>query len=80
LAVPHLPCQVQLRLLRLREQATDLLITLSRPVDATPNASGKEQAAAVDDGSAAAAADAEMVTAVMQSLEIHDWGLFGASG
>lgn len=61
---------VRLAVLRLVAQATDLLVSVSRP-----------EATALAQGVAAAdAADAELLGAVVGSLEVRDWGLFSPGG
>ena len=59
---------VHLRLLRLREQSTDILVSLCRAI--APSSDSQEPPSDAD-------ADAETITALVRSLEIEDWGLFG---
>eukprot|EP00966_Prymnesium_polylepis_P190837 4422795-Prymnesium_polylepis.1 len=71
LGVQELPddtwLQVHLRLLRLRQQTTDILVSLCRPTEASPS----------DAAADGATQDAAMIDGLLRSLEIRDWGLFG---
>ena len=60
--------QVHIRLLRLKAQTTDILVSLCRAV--SPSTNRQVSPADVD-------ADAETIAALVRSLEIEDWGLFG---
>jgi hypothetical protein len=60
------PCElsVQMAIVRLAAQETDLMVSLNRPC-------------APSTGAERGAADAELLLATVRSLEIRDWGLFG---
>ena len=68
--------QVQMAVVRLRAQATDLLVSISRP----PGSQQPADASAETGVSAAAlleAPDEPLLFDLLANLEIHDWGLFG---
>lgn len=74
-AVNHV--ELVMAVVRLEKVETDLIISLNAPIQVAPTSSEMKDVNLVEPA-APIARIVEEIKLVVQGLEVHDWGLFGA--